>query len=89
MQKLLVDRDPIAGDSPVEPFVAEIAAAGGDVVMAGHFEFLQRTGSKLLCGDEAANAIGFKPGNGTVFCLEGEGDSWTVVHGLRQEHMGG
>lgn len=79
----------ITNDAPVEPFCAAVADGGGDVVMTGHSEFLQRAGSRLLCGDEAAKAIEFKPGNGAVFCLEGEGGDWSVAYALRQEHMGG
>ena len=78
----------IANDAAVDPFVADVAKGGADVVMTGHSEFLQRAGSKLVCGDEFAAAIDFKPGNAAVFCLEGEGDKWWVSYALRQEHMG-
>ena len=33
--------------------------------------------------------IEFKPGNGTTFCLEGEGDNWVVTFGWRPEHPPG
>jgi phosphohistidine phosphatase SixA len=78
----------IANDAAVEPFVADLARGGEDIVMTGHSEFLQRAGSKLVCGDEFAAAIDFKPGNAAVFCIEGEGDRWWVSYALRQEHMG-
>ena len=78
----------ITNDAPVGPFVADVAKGGGDIVMTGHSEFLQRAGSQLLCGDENAAVIDFKPGNSAVFCLEGEGGRWWVSYALRQEHMG-
>jgi len=80
---------PITNDAPTDPFVADVAKRGGDVVMTGHSDFLRRAGARLLCGDETKKVIEFQPGNGTVFCLEGESESWSVAYALRQEHMGG
>jgi phosphohistidine phosphatase SixA len=77
----------IMNDAAVDPFVADVANGRPDIVMTGHSEFLQRAGSKLVCGDEFAAAIDFKPGNAALFCLEGEGDKWWVSYALRQEHM--
>lgn len=77
---------PIATGDPVAPFLAEIKACDGDIMMAGHFDYLLRTASNLVCGDEANKVIEFKPGTGTAFCLEGSGDDWTVIYGWRPEH---
>lgn len=77
---------PIATGDPVEAFVAEIKSSDGDIMMAGHFDYLTRTASQLLCGDEKIQIVEFKPGNGTVFCLDGSGDDWTVTFGWRPEH---
>lgn len=79
----------IMGAAPLAPFLEDIAASGGDIVMTGHSEFLRRAGAHLLCGDEKRVIIEYKPGNAAMFCLEGEGDSWVVAYGLRQEFMGG
>lgn len=76
------------GDS-IEPFINDIKNCPGDIMMAGHFQFLLHTASRLLCGDEDRQIIAFKPGNGTTFCLEGEGDDWVVAYGWRSEHPPG
>jgi phosphohistidine phosphatase len=76
------------GDS-IEPFINDIKNCSGDIMMAGHFQFLLHTASRLLCGDEEIQIIEFKPGNGTTFCLEGEGDNWVVAYGWRPEHPPG
>ena len=75
------------GDS-VEPFVAEIAAARGDVMMCGHVDYLLRAASMLVCGDEKRKVVEFKPGNGTAVCLENEG-KWFVTYMWRQDHAPG
>ena len=80
---------PIATGDAVAPFVAEIKACDGDIMMAGHFDYLTRTASQLLCGDENNQIVEFKPGNGTVFCLDGSGDDWTINFGWRPEHRPG
>ena len=77
---------PIATGDPVAPFISEIRSSGGDIMMAGHFDYLTRTASHLLCGDEHIQIVEFKPGNGAVFCLEGAGEDWTLSFGWRQEH---
>ena len=81
--------DPIAGEASLVPFVSEIIGGEGDLVMTGHSEFLRRAASRLLCGDESAHVIEYKPGHGALFCLEGAGTDWVVAYALRQEHMGG
>ena len=43
---------PINTDDPVAPFIAEIVAAKGDVMMCGHVDYLLRSASRLVCGDE-------------------------------------
>src|SRR4051812_15222209 len=53
---------PIGSKDPVEPFLAEIAAAKGDIIMCGHWEYLERAASKLVCGDESRAVIKLKPG---------------------------
>ena len=73
------------GDS-IEPFINDIKNSAGDIMMAGHFQFLVHTASRLLCGDEDTPIVAFKPGNGTTFCLEGEGNDWVVAFGWRPEH---
>jgi phosphohistidine phosphatase len=90
----LEDRTAIAGypvntGDHVGPFIDEINNGDGDVMMTGHVDYLIRTASKMLCGDEAAQAVSFKPDFGTVFCLEGEGKDWTLKFGWRQEHEAG
>ena len=76
------------GDS-IEPFINDIKNCPGDIMMAGHFRYLLNTASRLLCGDEDIKIIEFKPGNGTMFCLEGEGNDWVVSYGWRPEHPPG
>ena len=76
------------GDS-VEPFVAEIAAARGDIMMCGHVDYLLRSASQLVCGDETRKVVEFKPGNGTAVCLEGKGDDWFITYAWRQDHAPG
>lgn len=80
---------PCATGDPIEPFLNDIKNCSGDILMAGHFQFLEHTASHLLCGDEEGDIIAFKPGNGTTFCLEGEGDDWVVAYGWRDEHPPG
>lgn len=78
---------PINTGHDLAPFLAEIAATDGDIMMCGHSDYLLRAGAKLLCGDETNRVIEFKPGNCTAFCLEGSGDDWAVSYAWRQEHM--
>ncbi|OGA45078.1 MAG: hypothetical protein A3G24_10575 [Betaproteobacteria bacterium RIFCSPLOWO2_12_FULL_62_13] len=80
---------PINTGDPVAPFVAEIAAAGGHIIMCGHIDYLLRAASRLVCGDETRKVVEFKPGNGTVVCLEGEGNDWAVTFAWRQDHAPG
>jgi phosphohistidine phosphatase len=80
---------PIETGDPVAPFMAEIAAAGGDIMMCGHFEYLLRSASQLVCGDETRKVVEFKPGNGTVVCLEGQGGEWAITYAWRQDHAPG
>lgn len=78
---------PINTGADIAPFLKEIAAGDGDIMMVGHSDYLLRTASRLLCGDEHNRLIEFKPGHGTAFCLEGLGDDWAVIYAWRQEHM--
>ena len=80
---------PINTGDPVAPFMAEIAAAGGDVIMCGHEDYLLRSASHLVCGDETRKVVAFKPGYGTAVCLEGEGDDWVITYAWRQDHAPG
>ena len=74
---------------PVAPFMAEIAGAGGDIMMCGHVDYLLRSASRLVCGDETRKVFEFKPGNGTAVCLEGEGGDWAITYAWRQDHAPG
>ncbi|MEX2617007.1 MAG: histidine phosphatase family protein [Alphaproteobacteria bacterium] len=69
------------------PFMKEIENAGGDLMMAGHVDYLVRSAARLICGDEGRMGVEFKPGNGTVFCLEGSGNCWAVTWGWRQDQL--
>ena len=80
---------PINTGDPVAPFIAEIAASGGDIMMCGHVDYLLRTASKLVCGDEKRKVVEFKPGNGTAVCLEGKGNDWVITFAWRQDHAPG
>ena len=80
---------PIKTGDPVAPFVAEIAAAKGDIMMCGHVDYLLRSASKLVCGDETRKVVEFKPGNGTAVCLEGEGRNWYITYAWRADHAPG
>ena len=80
---------PINTGDPVAPFIDEIKRARGDVMMCGHVDYLLRTASKLVCGDEKRKVVEFKPGNGTAVCLEGSGDDWVVAYAWRQDHAPG
>src|SRR3954471_13494565 len=76
------------GDS-VEPFIAEIVAARGDIMMCGHVDYLLRAASRLVCGNETRKVVEFKPGNGTAVCFEGEGKDWVITYAWRQDHAAG
>ncbi len=80
---------PINTGDPVAPFMAEIAAAGGDIMMCGHVDYLLRSASQLVCGDETRKVVEFKPGNGTAVCLEGKGDDWFINYAWRADHAPG
>jgi phosphohistidine phosphatase len=80
---------PINTGDPVAPFMAEIAAARGDIMMCGHVEYLLRSASRLVRGDETRKVVEFKPGNGTAVCLEGKGDDWAITYAWRQDHAPG
>lgn len=80
---------PINTDDPVAPFLAEINATNGDVMMCGHVDYLLRSASQLVCGDEKCKVVEFKPGHGTVACLEGEGKDWYITFVWRQDHASG
>ena len=80
---------PINTGDPVAPFMAEIAGAGGDVMMCGHVDYLLRSASQLVCGDEKKKVFEFKPGNGTAVCLEGEGRNWYITYAWRADHAPG
>jgi phosphohistidine phosphatase len=80
---------PINTGDPVEPFIAEIKEAKGDIMMAGHVDYLLRTASKLVCGDETRKVVEFKPGNGTAVCIEGSGNDWAIAYAWRQDHAPG
>ena len=80
---------PINTDDPVAPFVAEIAAARGDIMMCGHVDYLLRAASQLVCGDEKRKVVEYKPGNGTIACLEGAGKDWVITYVWRQDHVPG
>ena len=53
-------------DDPVMPFITEISSAytnnTGDLMMCGHVDYLLRTASMLVCGDEKRKVVEFKPG---------------------------
>ena len=77
---------PINTDDPVAPFIDEIKSARGDIMMCGHVDYLLRTASKLVCGDEKRKVVEFKPGNGTAVCLENKDNSWFVTYMWRADH---
>jgi phosphohistidine phosphatase len=80
---------PINTGDPVAPFMAEIAAASGDIMMCGHVDYLLRSASQLVCSDEKRKVVEFKPGNGTIACLEGQVDEWVITFVWRQDHAPG
>jgi phosphohistidine phosphatase len=80
---------PINTDDPIAPFMAQIAATRGDLMMCGHVDYLLRSASKLVCGDEKNKVVEFKPGNGTAVCIEGEGAHWAITYVWRQDHAPG
>ena len=80
---------PINTGDPLAPFMAEIAAAGGDIMMCGHVDYVLRSASKLVCGDETRKVVEFKPGNGTAVCLEGKGKDWFITYAWRDDHAPG
>ncbi len=80
---------PINTGDPLAPFLADISTANGDIMMCGHVDYLLRSASKLVCGDESRKVVEFKPGNGTAVCLEGKGDDWVITYAWRQDHTPG
>lgn len=87
--RLAIAGYPIDTDDDVAPFMAEIEAADGDLMMVGHVAFLRRAAAKLVTGDESVQVISFKPDFGTAFCIEKEDGDWIVRFGWRQEHVPG
>ena len=80
---------PINTDDSIAPFIAEIAVTRGDIMMCGHVDYLLRTASQLVCGNEHHKVFEFKPGNGTLACIEGEGKNWAITYAWRQDHAPG
>lgn len=80
---------PIDTGDDIAPFLDEIRHCDGDLMMVGHVKYLIRTASALVCGDENNDVVAFKPGFGSIFCLEGAGDEWAVRFGWLQEHPPG
>ncbi len=80
---------PINTGDPIAPFLSEIDACIGDIMMCGHVDYLLRTVSQLVCGNEKCKVMEFKPGNGTLVCLEGEGKEWVISFMWRQDHAPG
>ena len=80
---------PINTGDAVAPFLAEVAATRGDLMMCGHIDYLLRAVAALVCGDEQRKVFDFKPGNGTAVCIEGEGSSWSITWAWRQDHAPG
>jgi phosphohistidine phosphatase SixA len=80
---------PINTDDPIAPFMAEIAAMRGDIMMCGHVDYLLRSTSQLVCGNEKKKVVEFKPGNGTLVCLEGDGNEWVITYMWREDHSPG
>ena len=80
---------PINTGDPIAPFMADIAASKGDSRMCGHVDYLLRSASQLVCGNEKNKVFEFKPGNGTMVCIEGEGSNWAITYGWRQDHAPG
>jgi len=80
---------PVNTGDPIAPFMAEIAASGGDIMMCGHADYLLRAASQLVCGDEKRKVVEFKPGHGTLVCLEQEGSGWVITCMWRQDHAPG
>ena len=80
---------PINTGDPLAPFTEEIGATGGDLMMCGHIDYLVRSAAHLVCGDERRKVVEFKPGNGTVVCLEGGGRDWVITYAWRQDHPPG
>ncbi|HET7159205.1 MAG TPA: hypothetical protein VFI62_09425, partial [Burkholderiales bacterium] len=80
---------PITTGDPVAPFMAEIKSADGDLMMCGHVDYLLRAASQMVCGDETRKVVEFKPGNGTIACLEGKDGDWVITFVWRQDHAPG
>ena len=80
---------PINTGDPIAPFMAEIASAKGDIMMCGHVDYLLRSASHLVCGDEKRKVVEFKPGNGAAVCIEGSGNDWAITYAWRQDHAAG
>lgn len=80
---------PIGTDDPVAPFIEQAVASGGEVMMCGHVDYLERAAARLVGGDEPRKVVTFKPGNATLACLEGEGEHWVITFMWRDEHAPG
>ena len=80
---------PIDTGDDIRPFLEEIRGCDGDIMMVGHVDYLLRVASALVCGNENTPVVAFKPGFGSIFCLEGDGDDWVVRFGWLQEHNPG
>lgn len=80
---------PINTGDPLAPFMAEIESTRRDIMMCGHVDYLLRSASKLVCGDETCKVVEFKPGNGTIACIEGQGKAWAITFVWRDDHAPG
>lgn len=80
---------PIHTGYPIAPFIADVRESKSDILMCGHTEFITRAAAYLVNGDETRKAVEFRPGFGTMACLQGAGDEWAVFYVWRQEHPPG
>ena len=81
-----------AADNPARP-LSDLGRAQADRIGA-HLKTAGIAPRRILHSDklwtqQTAERIGYKPGHGALFCLEGAGTDWVVAYALRQEHMGG
>ena len=73
----ILRREGLAPNDPPEAIIAELTAAGQDLMIVGHLPLLARIASVLLAGRESPPVVAFEPG--TVVCLQrGQYGGWAL-----------
>jgi phosphohistidine phosphatase len=70
---------------PPEAMAAELPSLADGSMIVGHLPHLGRLASLLLTGQDASGLLAFAPG--TLVCLQGDQDRWSLVCMLSPERI--